>query len=1693
MEAAKLHKIPRPDSDLPPTDRPVIRPTVERVMSSRKSDTRSSSIDFDNTVLMNMGEGMYTVDVNGCVTSMNHTAEILFQRTFDEMIGRRMHDVTHYKHRDGRAFPAKECSEFKVLRNGKALKNYEDAFIRADGTFFDVIYSSSPIRENGAIAGLVVVFRDVTEHNQTLAALRESEERYRILTETASDAIIRIDAGSTIQFVNSAAMRIFGYSEAEMTGQSLTMLMPEQLREQHRKEIARYLATGKQKLTGMEIPARHKDGHEFPLEISFGEYNQDGNRFFIGVARDITERKRGDEALHERMRLAALRGDINAALISGETLPAVLQNCAAALVKHLDAAFARVWTLNEAENVLEMQASAGIYTHRDGPHGRVKVGEFKIGRIAQSRQPLLTNDVLHDANISDPEWAKLQGMVAFAGYPLLLENRLLGVMAIFARHPLSETVLDELAPIADGIAQWIQRKAAEEALRESETNLHNLADTIPQLAWMAEPDGNIFWYNRGWQEYTGKTLEEMQGWGWESVHDPKILPKVLEHWKFSLATAEPFEMEFPLKGADGTFRWFLTRVNPLRDTGERIVRWFGTNTDITEQRQTRLNAEFLASVTDDLTQIADSDEMLRSVAAQIGTYMDLSACAFVHIDETRDTATVSQCWHRPGVPDLVGVYPLSDYLADEFQKEVRAGKSFVICDTAADPRITKPESYSPLKIRSFVVAPAVKSGEWRFSVAMYDSSPRDWRSDEIDLARLLTDRIWTRLERDLAEEKERVYARQLAVITRSSQKLILSEQPLAEMLKDIFTDVAETVETEMFFHYVAGDEPGLMDLTNWGGITKDERDFFAHMKFGEHFCGRVAERRERMIVEDLAINEFPGGEVLRAAGVKAYAGFPLIAQGQLIGTIAFVTHARTKFSEGELLTIQTVCDHVAVTLDRLYAEEKFLELYHRTEEQSRIFDTTLSSITDFAYIFDREGRFLYSNRPLLDLLGITLEEIIGKNFFDLNYPPDLATRLQSQIQQVIESKEIIADDTPFTNPEGKLGFYEYIFSPVIAVDGSVDLVAGSTRDITERKRIEEELRESESRFSLAQEAGNVGVWDWEVAADRTYWSETMWRIYDAKPQDINPDEAFWLSHIHDNDRDRAKLTIQERLASTHDRHSDVFRIIQKSGDVKWIESIATIQRDESGKPVRMYGVDIDITAKKNIEERIRRSEDQLRIITNSVPGLISYIDREHRYRFVNHQYTEWFGKPESEIIGKHIRDLLGVKTYKILKPKIEQVLAGEACSIETLVHYQMAGDRFVQFSYTPDFSDDGAVKGFYVLVTDLTERKRAEDLLRTSEERMRVLMNSLTEHAVLSLDVKGRIDAWNRGAQLLFGYKPEEIMGSPVEKLFTPDDVRQGVHLREMRLSREKGHAADDRWHIRKDGTRFFASGEMTPVYVGNSLIGYAKIVRDLTETKRMADELQRANNELEARVSDRTQKLAEANALLLLQMDERAVANDQRTRLLRRLFTVQEDERGRIARDIHDQLGQSLTALRLKIASLKDISADDPVVTERINRLQEIAEHLDTDVSFLAWELRPSVLDDVEFVRALGNYVTEWSRRSDIFAEFDTVGLTGVKLDADIENNLYRITQESLNNAAKHARADRINVVLEKRGDFVMLIIEDNGAGFDPDLISEERGKGGGFGLFGMRERASLISGTIEIESSPNKGTSVFVRVPLG
>lgn len=249
-------------------------------------DNLRRRMEFDEAIMSNMGEGLYTVDVDGLVTSMNPAAEKLFGWKFEELRGKRMHDITHYKRRDGSPFPAEKCSGLKVLKGGETLVNFEDVFIRKDGTFFDVLYSSAPITASGKTTGLVVVFQDITERKRAEAAL----ERYRHLSEYASDIIWLLRDDGTIVEVNKAAVNSYGYTREELIGMNVRELR----HPTHTENIADHMTAALAGAVQFETVHMRKDGTAFPVEVNASSAEFDGERLVMSILRDITER-RGQE------------------------------------------------------------------------------------------------------------------------------------------------------------------------------------------------------------------------------------------------------------------------------------------------------------------------------------------------------------------------------------------------------------------------------------------------------------------------------------------------------------------------------------------------------------------------------------------------------------------------------------------------------------------------------------------------------------------------------------------------------------------------------------------------------------------------------------------------------------------------------------------------------------------------------------------------------------------------------------------------------------------------------------------------------------------------------------------------------------------------------------------------------------------------------------------------------------------------------------------------------------------------------------------------------------------------------------------------------------------------------------------------------------------------------------------------------
>ena len=776
----------------------------------------------------------------------------------------------------------------------------------------------------------------------------------------------------------------------------------------------------------------------------------------------------------------------------------------------------------------------------------------------------------------------------------------------------------------------------------------------------------------------------------------------------------------------------------------------------------------------------------------------------------------------------------------------------------------------------------------------------------------------------------------------------------------------------------------------------------------------------------------------------------------------------------------TIITFVNITT-RKQTELALYESAQNLERQSRIFDTTLSTIPDFAYMFDKNGRFVYSNQPLLDLLNVTADEITGKNFHDLNYPEELAARLQNQIQKVFDTQETVTDETPFVAPSGAQNYYEYIFNPLKTADGTVEMVVGSTRDVTERKRAENNLAFladfNQSLITLPDEKRVVELFGKKMN-DLT--NAAVCAFFEiSEPGDSAEIAAEW--HQTDAFSLTGKFKISELVSPefqtlmtagqtivvrdiNHDSLiSDKARLA--SFGIGSFVNVPVIQNGEWKFVLGVYHSApydwradeialLDETAVRictKLEQiravkTLRESDERLRQLIKNLPGGAAFVlDREMRYLVADGEALAAVGFTPDHFIGKTIYEALSPELVPEYETVYRKAISGEPFACEHDAH----GRTFLTRG-TPLTAADGGIYGVLAVSYDLSERRQAEEKLRESEDRLSLIIKSIGDYAIITTDSDGIINSWNPGAEIIFGYTENEVLGKSLDIIFTEKQISEGVPERERLTAFEKGRAEDDRPHVRKDGSQFFASGGMQSLK-GGKVEGFVKIVRDTTE------------------------KLVTEKALRDREM-------------LQKLVGAQEDERRRIARDLHDHLGQQLTALRLKLNSVRQMCSEQPVC-DLIDESQTIARSIDADVDFLARELRPAALDHLGLQTAMISHIREWMRHSNIKADYHIAGIEDERLPPEVETNFYRIMQEALNNILKHAAAENVGVLLEKRSAEIVLIVEDDGIGFD---VENKDNRKYGIGLIGMRERVALVGGTLEIESAVGRGTTIFARVPL-
>ena len=513
---------------------------------------------------------------------------------------------------------------------------------------------------------------------------------------------------------------------------------------------------------------------------------------------------------------------------------------------------------------------------------------------------------------------------------------------------------------------------------------------------------------------------------------------------------------------------------------------------------------------------------------------------------------------------------------------------------------------------------------------------------------------------------------------------------------------------------------------------------------------------------------------------------------------------------------------------------------------------------------------------------------------------------------------------------------------------------------------------------------------------------------------------------------------------------------------------------------------VDINQRKLAEEARHEAHRQTELILESISDAYLSVDRNWCGVYANQAVEHLLNMHSAEMIGKDIRQVYADADIVAYFGQFQQVMDARV-TLAFDAYYQTT-HRWVEMRVFP--TADG---GIAIYQRDITQRKEIEQHWRVSEERMRLLNENVRDYAITLLDTDGCVIDWNAGAERMFGYTALEALGQPSALIFTPEDRAAGVPEREMVIARDEGRAADERWHLRKDGARFWVNGVMTPLRDEEGhLRGYATVARDLTERMRADEVLRRAYDDLEQRVQSRTTDLAAANVSLQREIIERGQAQLARDDVMRQLITAEEQQRQRISRELHDQMGQQLTALLLGLQALKDTSRGRPKALTMIEQLQGIADQIGREVHQLALDLRPTALDDLGLVAALANYSTDWAQRTRVAVNFHSNGLDTLRPALEIETTIYRVVLEALNNVARHAHAKHVSIILERRDGYVIAIVEDDGQGFDTETVMAMLRQENRLGLLGMHERLAQAGGTLTVESTLGSSTTVIARIRL-
>jgi len=622
------------------------------------------------------------------------------------------------------------------------------------------------------------------------------------------------------------------------------------------------------------------------------------------------------------------------------------------------------------------------------------------------------------------------------------------------------------------------------------------------------------------------------------------------------------------------------------------------------------------------------------------------------------------------------------------------------------------------------------------------------------------------------------------------------------------------------------------------------------------------------------------------------------------------------------------------------------------------------------------------------------------------------------------------------------------------------LASSRRRAVEIAEVITKDLRDSEERFRLITENASDLITLLDPQGKRVYLNPAYGRLFGDHKALMDTD-AFQV--IHPEDRDRMREVFKNTVRNGTAWRTEL-RFLLPGGEARHIESRGSAVRNPNGDVALIVVVARDVTERQRTEEALRARDLQL----------------QEAQEIANLGSWEWDVREDSVKWSNELFRIFGI-AHDQFQPTLEGFLA--------LVHPEdreqvAAGVKAVlnaDTEYESPFRiirPDGAVRMLYArgqlvrdesdqplrllgVCQDITERIWAEEQVRTTQERFRTMVENVRDYAIFMLDQEGYVTSWNVGAQRIKGYDADEIFGRHYSCFFLPEHASRGDPSRQLRIAAVEGRYESESWRVRKDGQRFWAHVIVMPQFdESGKLTGFSNITRDITERKRAEEDLHS--------YADRLRSTA------------------------RRLVEVQESERRTLARELHDRVGQNLTALGLNLRLVASGLASDarPDVSSRLGECDSLVMQTVDAIRDVMGELRPQALDEYGLLAALRSLAASFSRRTGVQVAVAGDRAAG-RVPKTVDLAMFRIVQEALNNVAKHSKASRAEISFSSTNGYAALTVRDDGIGFDPKHV-EASNPNAGWGLLIMRERAEAVGARFDLDASPGAGVRVLVEYHL-